>query len=315
MSRVRAVLTLSAAGLFAIAAVGCSSSSKAATTGTSAATTAPTTPPAAIPTAKTVDQPVTYGYYDGHVDWMLSTDVSDKAQATSSKINYSAAIVNQAVSKFPSLYMVSGPAAANQPFVFGSEPGEDDYSPLWREITVKWKAGVTPVLLVRDDQINALAGKGELTETPTSVVLNCPIVKVTAATAVPTAKTVNQPVTYGYYDGHVDTMLSTDVTDKAQAASEHINYSAALLAQPAGKNPALYMVSGAAAPNQPVVYSTEPGEDSYSPLWQEVTVKWKAGVTPVLLVKDDQINELATKGELTVSPAPIVLNCPIVKVS
>ena len=75
------------------------------------------------------------------------------------------------------------------------------------------------------------------------------------------------------------------------------------------------MVSGAAAPNQPLVYSTEPGETSYSPLWQEVTVKWKAGVTPVMLVKDDQINALATKGELTVSPTPIVLNCPIVKVS
>ena len=178
-------------------------------------------------------------------------------------------MTHQPVSKLPSLYLISGPAAAGQPMVFGSEPGEDDYSPLWREITVKWKAGVTPVLLKQDDQINALQGKGELTETPTSIVLNCPIVKVTTATTVPTATTVSQPAIYGYYDGHVDTMLSTDVSSKTQAASSHINYSAALAAEPAGNNPAIYMVSGPAAPNQPVVFGSEPGEDDYSPLWQE----------------------------------------------
>ena len=315
MNQFRMTVVVVAGVVFALAVAGCSSSSKSSAPATTTATTAAPKAAAAIPTAKTVDQPVTYGYYDGHVDWMLSTDVSDKAQAASSKINYSAALTHQPVTKLPSLYLISGPAAPGQPMVFGSEPGEDDYSPLWREITVKWKAGVTPVLLKRDDQINALQGKGELTETPTSIVLNCPIVKVTTATTVPTATTVSQPAIYGYYDGHVDTMLSTDVSDKAQAASSHINYSAALAAEPAGNNPAIYMVSGAAAPNQPVVFGSEPGEDDYSPLWQEVTVKWKAGVKPVLLMRDDQINALAGKGELTETHTPIVLNCPIVKVT
>ena len=318
MSQLRIAVVVAAGAALVFTLAGCSSSSKSSASTTSpstAATTAPTTAPAAIPTAKTVDQPATYGLYDGHVDTMLSTDVSDKAQATADHINYSAALMNQPVGKLPSLYLVSGPAVAGQPMVFGSEPGEDDYSPLWREITVKWKAGVTPVLLMKDDQINMLASQGMLTATPTSIVLNCPIVKVTASSTVPTAKTVSQPAVYGYYDGHVDTMLSTDVSDKAQATADHINYSAALAAQPAGKNPALYMVSGPAAANQPVVFGSEPGEDDYSPLWQEITVKWKPGVKPVLLVKDDQINALATKGELTKTATPIVLNCPIVKVT
>ena len=320
MSRFRVNVAVLVA-LFGMVGVACSSSSKTSTPATSPTTTAtsgtPTSEatPASIPTATTVSQPVTYGYYDGHVDWMLSTDVSDKAQAASSHINYSAALLAQPVSKLPSLYLISGTAAPNQPMVFGSEPGKDDYSPLWREITVKWKAGVKPVLLMKDDQINALATKSDLTATPTAVVLNCPIVKVTASTTIPTATTVEQPVTYGYYDGHVDTMLSTDVSDKAQAASSQINYSAALVTEPAGRNPALYMISGPAAPNQPMVFGSEPGGSDYSPLWQETTVKWKAGVKPVLLVKDDQIKDLATKGELTVDPTPIVLNCPIIKVS
>jgi hypothetical protein len=120
---------------------------------------------------------VTYGYYDGHVNTMISTDVSDKAMATSD-INYSPNLMIQAASKFPSLYLITGTAAAGQIQVFGSQPGEDDYSPLWQEIQVSWKPGVTPVLLVKDDQIKTLASQGKLTITPKSIVLNCPIVHV-----------------------------------------------------------------------------------------------------------------------------------------
>jgi hypothetical protein len=294
----------------ALAAAACSNPSKpSASPAPSQETGAP------IPTATTIAQPVVYGYYDGHIDLMLSTDVSSKPQAKSQNINYSAALVTQLPSKYPALYMVSGPAAPNQPVVFSTEPGETDYTPLWNETTVRWNAGVTPVLLVKDDQVKALAAQGKLSIEPTNNILNCPIVKVTASHDVPTASAVTQPVVYGYYDGHVDTMLSTDVTSKAQAKSQHINYSAELATVAASKFPALYTVSGPAAPNQPVVFSTEPGETDYSPLWDEATVRWKAGVTPVLLVKDDQVKELASQGKLTIEPTDIILNCPIVKVS
>ena len=316
MKMPRTLPTLAAAVTLVIVAAACSSSSKSSSsTTTTPATTATSGAPAAIPTATTIDQPVTYGYYDGHVDWMLSTDVSNKAQAAAQKINYSPALLIQSIDKFPSLYLIRGTAAPNQPMVFGSQPGEDDYSPLWRELDVTWKPGVKPVLLVRDDQIKMLASQGKLTVTKSAIVLNCPIVKVTTATTLPTATTVSRPVVYGYYDGHVDTMISTDVSSKSQASAKNINYAPSLLAQPAGKDPNLYMVSGTAAPGQPVVFNTEPGGSDYSPLWQEVTVKWKPGVKPVLLVKDDQINALAAKGQLTLTSTGIVLNCPIVKVS
>jgi hypothetical protein len=132
--------------------------------------------------------------------------------------------------------------------------------------------------------------------------------------SVPSATTITLPVTYGYYDGHVDTMISTDISNKAIARASHINYSAALLLQPANKFPALYQIAGTTAAGQPQVFGSQPGEDDYSPLWQEVTVTWKAGVKPVLLVKDDQIKNLASKGDLVVKPTPIILNCPIVAV-
>jgi hypothetical protein len=295
--------------VLALAAAACSSTSSP-----SGSPSASETAPAQIPSAKTISQPVTYGFYDGHVDAMLSTDVSSKTQAATRHINYSAALLTKPAQTFPALYTVRGGAAPNQPVVFGSQPGESDYSPLWDEVTVRWKAGVTPVLLTSDNQIKAAAASGKLKVSPTQIVLNCPIVQVTTSHTVPTAKTISEPVIYGYYDAHIDTMLSTDVTSKTQAATRHINYSAALLTRPARTFPALYTVRGGAAPNQPVVFGSQPGESDYSPLWDEVTVRWKAGVTPVLLTSDNQIKALASKGKLTFRPTTIVLNCPIVAV-
>ena len=78
----------------------------------------------------------------------------------------------------PRQFFIEGKAAPGQISVFGSEPGEDDYNPLWEEIAVTWKAGVTPVLLHKDDQIDALQKAGKLTETDLHIVLNAPITKV-----------------------------------------------------------------------------------------------------------------------------------------
>jgi hypothetical protein len=116
------------------------------------------------------------GYYDGHKDLYLVTDVSSKAQATAMKINF-APILKHAKGA-PAQYFVEGRAANHQLTVFGSEPGETDYNPLWDELIVHWKAGVKPVLLVKDDQITGLAKKHKLTITDPHIVLNAPIVKV-----------------------------------------------------------------------------------------------------------------------------------------
>ena len=69
-----------------------------------------------------------------------------------------------------------GRAVAGQLAVLGSEPGESDYSPLWRTVIVRWKPGVSPEMLTSDDMINDLAKKGKLTVTDTSMLVNAPVV-------------------------------------------------------------------------------------------------------------------------------------------
>ena len=125
-------------------------------------------------------------------------------------------------------------------------------------------------------------------------------------------KMTAQPVYKGYYDHHIDTYLVTDVSSKSQAAAMHVNYSAEL--KTVKGLPLQYFVKGRAAPGQLTVFGSEPGEPDYNPLWEEAWVTWKAGVKPVLLGQDDQINALAKKGKLTVKDAHVVLNAPILTV-
>lgn len=124
--------------------------------------------------------------------------------------------------------------------------------------------------------------------------------------------TVNRAAFTGYYDSHTVTYLNTDVSNKAQAAAFHINYSAALATVKGA--PAIYFVQGRAAAHQVAVFGSEPGEKDYSPLWAETIVTWKAGVKPKLLTSDNQIAALAQKGKLTIHTNGTVLNCPIIAI-
>lgn len=130
------------------------------------------------PLGPAAQQPVAVyqGLYDGHKDSYVITDVSSKSQAAALHINYSATL--GAVKGLPLQYFFKGPVASGQVSVFGSEPGEKDYNPLWDEAWVTWKSGVKPTLLGSDNDIHAMQKAGKLTLTTTSVVLNAPILKV-----------------------------------------------------------------------------------------------------------------------------------------
>jgi hypothetical protein len=129
-----------------------------------------------IGAAKATKEPVYRGYYDHHIDTYLITDVSSKSQAKALHVNYSAEL--KTVKGLPEQYFVRGRAAKGQLTIFGSEPGESDYNPLWEEIWLTWKKGVKPVLIGQDDQVDALEKKGKLTEKDAHIVLNAPILKV-----------------------------------------------------------------------------------------------------------------------------------------
>jgi hypothetical protein len=123
-----------------------------------------------------ITRPAFHGFYDGHRDTYLNTDVSSKAEAKAMHVNDAPAIGR--IKGLPEIYLVEGRAATGQLAVFGSEPGEPDYSPLWSETILTWKAGATPRLITSDTQIDKIEKAGKLSERDAHVVLNCPIIKV-----------------------------------------------------------------------------------------------------------------------------------------
>jgi hypothetical protein len=128
--------------------------------------------------SSSIKRPAFHGFYDGHKDTYLNTDVSSKADAKAMHINYAPGLRSVPLKSAPEIYLVEGKAAAGQLAVFGSEPGEKDYSPIWKETILTWKSSAKPVLIKSDTQVDKLEKQGGLTERSTSTRLNCPIIKV-----------------------------------------------------------------------------------------------------------------------------------------
>ena len=126
----------------------------------------------------TLSRPAFQGYYDGHKDTYLNTDVSSKSEAKAMHINYAPGLKSVPLKTAPEIYLVEGKSAAGQLAVFGSEPGEASYSPIWKETILTWKASAKPVVIKSDTQVDQLEKAGKLSERGTSTRLNCPIIKV-----------------------------------------------------------------------------------------------------------------------------------------
>ena len=123
-----------------------------------------------------VERAAFHGFYDGHKDTYLNTDVSSKSEAAAMHVNYSARLGS--IKDLPEIYLVQGRAAPRQLAIFGSEPGEKNYSPLWAETILTWKSGAKPTLITSDTQIDKIEKTGKLSERDAHVVLNCPIISV-----------------------------------------------------------------------------------------------------------------------------------------
>jgi hypothetical protein len=105
----------------------------------------------------------------------ISTDTSSKSEAAMQHINYAPGLA-KALPTASTIYFVTNGKFASRGAVFGSAPGETDYTPLWQEALVTWKNASSAVALGSDNQINSLVKSGKITLKKTGVVLNCPIV-------------------------------------------------------------------------------------------------------------------------------------------
>ncbi len=115
----------------------------------------------------------------------------------------------------------------------------------------------------------------------------------------------------GYYDGKASTYVVTDTSSKAEAAQDHINYSASL-GKTLADSSLIYFATNGTFAGYGAVFGTAPGESDYTPIFQKVLVTWKDPAKAAALTSDNQINSLASKGLVSLNRTGIVLDAPYV---
>lgn len=124
---------------------------------------------------------------------------------------------------------------------------------------------------------------------------------------------VSLPAFTGTFDRHKVLYLVLDTSSKAEASRDHLDYSPSL-ARALSTTNALYLVMNSTFADHGPIFAYRPGEVGYTPLVQEVQVRWKTPGAAVALESDEQITRLAHAGKLTLTLTGTVLNSPIIKV-
>jgi hypothetical protein len=130
--------------------------------------------------------PLVKALYDSKGVLFIITEVSDKTMRdqignfTGSPVNYEPNLTKS--QDIGELWIfkngVKGPGLMGfQTNVLNSIPGDPHYTPLWKVNLVEWKTTSTPTILGSDDIIANAVKKGQITVTPTNVVINCPVVQ------------------------------------------------------------------------------------------------------------------------------------------
>jgi hypothetical protein len=297
--------------------------------------------------------PLVRGFADGNEVFYITTEVSDKNLAnylsnlTNSRVVYTPALKYAPAQSLANIYEFtngikgSGPEGF-QPNVADSQPGDNNYSPLWKVNLVTWSNGITPRELTSEaDILNALEKK-ELTIKPTDIIVNCPFVQwKDGSLKVRENKILTDESPYGggqildidtkkmqvtfvahrgfAPDGSTIYYIATDASVKKVADDlgvVFVNKTGSTLKS--GSSSDLYVFTNGIKGTGPMgfqasIASTNAGDEAYSPLWRIQTLTWKDPVQTQFLTSLKEITEHAKQGHLKTEIAGVVVNCPFVE--
>ena len=300
-----------------------------------------------------IDIPLTKGYVNGNEVFYITTDVSDNRTAahltniTGFKVNYAQVLAQAPNASIANIYEFkngingTGPQGF-QPNVADSQPGDENYSPLWRTNLVEWKQGVNPRELKSQSDIISAQRNGELTIMPTNIIVNCPFVQWNGGSMmvredkaisdesaygggqvlnIDTAKMVVTFVAHRGWSPQGETIyyIVTDATPEMPAnmmGATFVNKDAALAGTAAA--PQLFQFMNGINGTGPMGFQSGIGEAAptdanYSPMWLISFIEWKDPSQAKILETLDDIFAMQEAGTITITPAmegKHVVNCP-----
>jgi hypothetical protein len=300
-----------------------------------------------------IDIPLKEGFVNGNPIFYINTDVSDQKLAvqltntTGFRVNYAPLLAQAPSDAVAQFYVfkngVKGTGTLGfQPTIGNAQPGDANYSPLWKVNIVEWKNGVTSAQLKSEKEVMDAKAKGELTVTPTNIVANCPFVKWNGGQMkIREDRNINDDSKY--IGGQVlkidtDKMLVTMVAHRGFGPDGKTIYY--IVADATPQMPATMMgvtfasldekfLSSAAVVDlfqfangingsgpmgfQAGIGAANPTDPNYSPMWKISFNQWKDPSKARILETVGDIIAMRQAGMITVTPAmggKHVVNCP-----
>jgi hypothetical protein len=278
------------------------------------------------------------GVVDGNDVYFVRTDTSDEAYAAAEQLVFVPKIASLSGEGLSGdAYVVEDDA--DQPVVFSTEPGREDYTPAWTLHRVTWTAEPRRLGSVTD--VTTAEEAGELTVERTPIVFNAGIVKWSnGEMAVDEERTGY--LGQGQLLAPVDTAEMTAMFKLGQCypGSRYfvLDHSIAPVAEMTltVTSPRLHQgpseagatgrtnvfMNGIEGPGpmgfQPSAFDWDAGDPAWSPFWDHYTYAWRDGVEPRVLTSQQAIHEARDAGELDEFPGMpdtqgevFTVNCPV----
>jgi hypothetical protein len=298
--------------------------------------------------------PLVKGLYDGKDVFYITTEASDSSVAsdlskfTNFPVTFAPALAKVPSSSQANIYafkngVKGGGVLGFQPNVVDSIPGDSKYRPLWKINLVEWKDPSTATVLGSEDDIMSAFNSGKIRITPTTIVVNCPIVQWSGnkegtipAGHMKIRDSISENGTYGnaqVLNIDTDKMQVTFVahrgfgpdgstiyyiaTDASQAGPVDMlgivlaNKTQSTITTSAAAD--LYQFSNGIVGSGPLgfqsgVGSSKQGDQYYLPMWRIQVISWK---DPSMATVLENVHDITSKSSLTdTMAAGFVVNCP-----
>src|SRR5574337_514453 len=303
--------------------------------------------------------PLVKGLYDGKDVYYITTEASDStiadalAKFTNFPVTFAPALAKAPASSQANIYafkngIKGGGVLGFQPNVVDSIPGESKYSPLWKINLVEWKNPSSATILGSEDDILSALDSGKITITPTTVVVNCPIVQwggdkegTIPAGHMKIRDTISESGAYGNAqvlkidtdkmqvtfvahrgfgpDGSTIYYIATDASQKGPADALGIvlaNKTQNTISTSAAAD--LFQFSNGITGSGPLgfqsgVGSSKQGDQYYSPMWRIQVITWK---DPSMATVLENVQDITSKSAMTdTMPAGFIVNCPFFSIA
>lgn len=278
------------------------------------------------------------GWFDGGDAWFIRTDASDQAFARAEGLVYVPLLRNalEAEGSYATFYRFADGAEGQRP-VLSTVPTKESFTPAFEVVDVAF-AG-EPVALDSAAAIEEAAAAGDVSLTPTGVIVNYPLV-VWPEGSLPVDPDLTMPlgggplieepdlenglVTFKLHQCYPGSRyIATDTSAVPMAPMMGVIGSAPTqaLIEVNGTAPIYVFGNGLPGPGpmgfQPSVFNAKAGDVIWSPFWEHHVVMWKDPETATVLTSEAEIMAAVEAGTVELftgtpdtHPEGFVVNCP-----